>query len=135
MSGNVIGARQAPRFQERECDLEKTDLWVQHRQMLLQEPPNVLVEPRIERSSTAVELHVLLLPIPILDGGHAFLFLIEGLRGRRVSERSQVAFQKVGLVVIGSLIIFAGVNDSLRIFDRWRARSELDQQAPAERSP
>ncbi len=76
-----------------------------------------------------------LLPIPILDGGHAFLFLIEGLRGRRISERSQIAFQKVGLVVIGSLFIFALVNDSLRAFDHWRARKELNQQAPAERSP
>ncbi len=76
-----------------------------------------------------------LLPIPILDGGHAFLFLVEGLSGRRVSERSQLAFQKVGLVVIGSLIIFSLVNDSLRLVERVRARHELNQQAPADRSP
>lgn len=76
-----------------------------------------------------------LLPIPILDGGHAFLFLIEGLRGRRVSERAQLAFQKVGLVVIGSLIVFSLVNDSLRLVERVRARHDLNQQVPASQSP
>ena len=71
-----------------------------------------------------------LLPIPILDGGHAVLFLVEGLRGSPVSMKAQVAFQKVGLVLLGSLIVFALVNDSLRLVERVRANHELNRQAP-----
>ena len=76
-----------------------------------------------------------LLPIPVLDGGHAFFFLIEGLRGRRLSDRSQLMFQKVGLVLIGGLIVFSVANDAIRQFERARGRQELDRQAPASQSP
>jgi len=76
-----------------------------------------------------------LLPIPVLDGGHAFFFLIEGLRGRRLSDRSQLVFQKVGLVLIGGLIVFSVANDALRQFERARGRQELDRQTPASQSP
>jgi len=76
-----------------------------------------------------------LLPIPILDGGHGLLFLIEGLRGSPVSLRSQLAFQKVGLVVIGSLVVFSLFNDSMRLVERWRSHHDLQEQAPAAESP
>lgn len=76
-----------------------------------------------------------LLPIPILDGGHGLIYLIEGLRGREVSMRSQLMFQKVGLVILGSLVIFTLVNDSLRVAERWRAKQKLEQQEPSAESP
>ncbi len=37
-----------------------------------------------------------LLPIPILDGGHILFSIIEGVRRRPLSERTQMAFQRVG---------------------------------------
>jgi regulator of sigma E protease len=76
-----------------------------------------------------------LLPIPILDGGHGLLFLIEGLRGSPVSLKAQLAFQKVGLVVIGSLVVFSLFNDSMRLVERWRSHHDLQEQAPAAESP
>ncbi len=56
-----------------------------------------------------------LLPIPILDGGHILLLLIEKLRGRPPDERFVAGFQYVGLVLILSLIVFVTYND---IFQR-----------------
>jgi regulator of sigma E protease len=76
-----------------------------------------------------------LLPIPILDGGHALLFLIEGLRGSPVSLKAQMAFQKVGLVFIGFLVVFSIVNDSMRLVERVRSHRDLKQQVPATGSP
>jgi regulator of sigma E protease len=76
-----------------------------------------------------------LLPIPILDGGHGLLFLIEGLRGTPVSLKAQLAFQKVGLVVIGGLVVFSLVNDSLRLVERVRSHHDLQEQVPTAGSP
>lgn len=56
-----------------------------------------------------------LLPIPILDGGHIFFFLIEALKGKPVSEKSRERAQQVGLVMLISLMIFAFYNDIMRI--------------------
>jgi len=70
-----------------------------------------------------------LLPIPILDGGHILLALIQALRRRAISVRGYQRFQKVGLVVVGSLLIFILANDPWRLVQRQRA---LDQ-APQER--
>ena len=72
-----------------------------------------------------------LLPIPILDGGTGLFCVIEGLRGRAVSLRSQYALQKVGLVVLGSLLVFALVNDSLRVGERLRSRPKPVVEEPA----
>jgi regulator of sigma E protease len=76
-----------------------------------------------------------LLPIPILDGGHGLFCIIEGLRGSPISIRRQLAFQKVGLVILGSLVVFALVNDSLRLVERARAKHKLEHQEPGTGSP
>ncbi len=52
-----------------------------------------------------------LLPIPILDGGHILYYLIELLKGSPVSERTMVAGQYVGLVMLAGLIGLAFFND------------------------
>lgn len=62
-----------------------------------------------------------LLPVPLLDGGHITLALLEGLRRRAVSGRTYINFQKVGLVVVGSLFIFIVSQDILRPILRLRA--------------
>jgi regulator of sigma E protease len=56
-----------------------------------------------------------LLPIPILDGGHLLYYLIEFVKGSPVSERTQVAGQYVGLMLLVALMGLAFYNDILRI--------------------
>ena len=49
----------------------------------------------------SVSLGVLnLLPIPVLDGGHLFYFLIEAIQGRPLSERFMEQGQKIGLLIL-----------------------------------
>jgi len=55
-----------------------------------------------------------LLPIPILDGGHLLYYLIEFVKGSPVSERTQVAGQYVGLMLLVALMGLAFYNDILR---------------------
>ncbi len=52
-----------------------------------------------------------LLPIPILDGGHIVLAVIEALKGKPLGESAQVLAFKIGLVFIVGLGIFVTFND------------------------
>jgi len=62
-----------------------------------------------------------LLPIPVLDGGHILLALLQAVRGRALSVRAYLRFQRIGLVVIGTLFILIIANDPLRVLQRQRA--------------
>ncbi|GBE36740.1 regulator of sigma-E protease RseP [bacterium BMS3Bbin07] len=65
----------------------------------------------------SVNLGVLnLLPIPILDGGHIVMFVIEGIKGKPLSERTVAVTQKIGLALLLLLMAFALYNDFVRIF-------------------
>ncbi|HLW93207.1 MAG TPA: RIP metalloprotease RseP [Roseiarcus sp.] len=55
-----------------------------------------------------------LLPIPMLDGGHLLFYLIEALRGRPLSERSQEIGLRVGIAIVAMIVIFSVSNDLLR---------------------
>lgn len=57
-----------------------------------------------------------LLPIPVLDGGHLFFFVIEGIKGSPLSLRKREIAQQVGLFILVSLMIFAFYNDIMRMF-------------------
>ncbi len=59
-----------------------------------------------------------LFPIPLLDGGHLFFYLIEFLRGKPLSENVQVYFYKFGMAILLTLMVFATFNDlkSLGLF-------------------
>lgn len=46
------------------------------------------------------------LPIPLLDGGHMVFLILEGIRGKPVSERIVVAFHYAGFLFIISLMLF-----------------------------
>ena len=59
-----------------------------------------------------------LLPIPILDGGHLAFFGIELLRGRPISVKKREVAQRVGLVLLVALMIFAFYNDIFRLLGR-----------------
>ncbi len=51
------------------------------------------------------------LPIPLLDGGHMVFLILEGIRGKPVSERVVVAFHYAGFLFIISLMTFAFLLD------------------------
>ena len=66
----------------------------------------------------SVNLGVLnLLPIPILDGGHLFFFLLEGMRGRPVALRHRERAQQVGVFLLILIMIYAFYNDIARFFE------------------
>ena len=66
----------------------------------------------------SINLGVLnLLPVPVLDGGHLFFFLIEAVIGRPVSIRSREVAQQVGIVLLMLLMMYAFANDILRLFE------------------
>jgi regulator of sigma E protease len=56
-----------------------------------------------------------LLPIPVLDGGHLLYYLIELIKGSPVSERTMIAGQYVGLVLLFTLMGMAFYNDIHRM--------------------
>jgi len=55
-----------------------------------------------------------LLPIPVLDGGQALLFLIEGVKRSPVSLRTREIVQQIGVTVLVTLMGFAFWNDLSR---------------------
>ena len=52
-----------------------------------------------------------LFPIPLLDGGHLFFYLIEFVRGKPLSDQIQEYFYRFGFFVLFSLMFFATFND------------------------
>jgi regulator of sigma E protease len=64
----------------------------------------------------SVSLGILnLLPIPVLDGGHIFYYLIEAVRGKPVSEKWQLVGLKIGVSFILVLMSLAFYNDVMRL--------------------
>lgn len=64
----------------------------------------------------SVSLGILnLLPIPILDGGHLVYYFIELIRGKPVSEQIQLVGLKIGMVLLGSMMLLALFNDFMRL--------------------
>lgn len=65
----------------------------------------------------SISLGVLnLLPIPVLDGGHLMFFAIEAIKGSPLSERMQMNFQQIGMLLLVSLMFFAVFLDIERLF-------------------
>ncbi|MDH5353493.1 MAG: RIP metalloprotease RseP [Gammaproteobacteria bacterium] len=64
----------------------------------------------------SISLGVLnLLPVPMLDGGHLFYYLIEMIKGSPVSEAVEVTGQKIGIALLFGLMSLAIYNDLLRL--------------------
>lgn len=57
-----------------------------------------------------------LLPIPALDGGHVVFLLYEMVSGRAPSDKFLENAQKVGMVILLALMVFAIGNDILKLF-------------------
>ncbi len=65
----------------------------------------------------SVSLGVLnLLPIPVLDGGHLFYYIIEFILGKPVCASVQIWGQQFGIVILLSLMGIALYNDLTRLF-------------------
>jgi regulator of sigma E protease len=66
----------------------------------------------------SISLGVLnLLPVPILDGGHLMYYVVEIVKGRPVSERTQELGQRIGIVLLLMLMSLAFYNDIVRLLN------------------
>ncbi len=66
----------------------------------------------------SISLGVLnLLPVPMLDGGHLFYYLVEIFKGSPVSEQTEIIGQKIGIVLLFCLMSIAIYNDLLRLVE------------------
>ncbi len=57
-----------------------------------------------------------LLPLPVLDGGHLFFYVIEAVRGKALSQKVQNIAFRFGLSVVLALMAFTTVNDLWQLF-------------------
>ncbi|PJB70708.1 MAG: RIP metalloprotease RseP [Alphaproteobacteria bacterium CG_4_9_14_3_um_filter_47_13] len=56
-----------------------------------------------------------LFPIPMLDGGHLFFYIIEALKGSPLSEQIQEYAFRLGLALLVGIMLFANLNDIVQI--------------------
>ncbi|MDR0822602.1 MAG: site-2 protease family protein, partial [Endomicrobium sp.] len=56
-----------------------------------------------------------LFPIPFVDGGMIVLYLIEGVIRRRIGQKIIMAYNTIGIVIIGGIFIFATYSDLIRL--------------------
>lgn len=56
-----------------------------------------------------------ILPIPVLDGGHLMYYLVELVRGKPVSEKTQMLGLRIGMSIIMALMLLAIYNDLARL--------------------
>ncbi|MBW1917652.1 MAG: RIP metalloprotease RseP [Deltaproteobacteria bacterium] len=56
-----------------------------------------------------------ILPIPMLDGGHLFFFLLEAIRGKPIKLKHREMAQSIGLMIILVLMFVVFYNDIMRL--------------------
>ena len=59
-----------------------------------------------------------LFPIPVLDGGHVVIFVIEIITGHQLQEKTKEYLFKVGFLILVALMIFATFNDVVHLIER-----------------
>ena len=60
-----------------------------------------------------------LLPIPVLDGGHIFLLIVEFINRKPLSMEKRELAQKIGLLILIPLFLFVFYNDIARLISSW----------------
>ena len=55
-----------------------------------------------------------LMPFPIMDGGHIVLFLLEKIRRRGISEKTEDVLTRIGIALIAVLMVFVFYNDIVK---------------------
>jgi regulator of sigma E protease len=58
-----------------------------------------------------------LLPIPVLDGGHLFYYIIEAIKGKPLPEKWQMAGFQFGFATLLTLMVFTVYNDLTQIIN------------------
>lgn len=67
-------------------------------------------------AAVSISLGVLnLLPVPILDGGHLLIYVIEAVKGSPLSERALQWGQQIGIMLLFALMSLAFYNDFARL--------------------
>lgn len=64
-----------------------------------------------------------LVPVPLLDGGHLLFYAIEAVRGRPLSDRAQEWGFRIGLALVGALMVFVTWNDIVQTWLRGPSAS------------
>lgn len=65
----------------------------------------------------SVNLGVLnLIPIPVMDGGHLLMYIIEGIKGKPVGENYQEVLNRIGIGLLIALMVLVFYNDIKRVF-------------------
>ena len=57
-----------------------------------------------------------ILPIPALDGGYVLFLLVEVVTGRKPGDKFLEVANTIGMIILFGLLIFANLNDILRLF-------------------
>lgn len=57
-----------------------------------------------------------LLPIPALDGGKLLFLIVEWVRRKPVSQKTEISWQLAGLIIIMSLAVFVTLKDVVNLF-------------------
>ena len=57
-----------------------------------------------------------ILPIPALDGGYVLFLLVEVITGKKPGDKFLEVANTIGMVILLGLLIFANLNDILRLF-------------------
>jgi regulator of sigma E protease len=70
-----------------------------------------------------------LLPLPVLDGGHIMISAAEGLARRRLRPRVHILVHRVGMALLGALVILVLFNDVRRVVSRGFAVSRTQTEA------
>lgn len=60
-----------------------------------------------------------LFPIPVLDGGHVVIYLLEIISGREMNDKFKEYLFRAGLAVLIALMLFATWNDIVHLANRW----------------
>jgi len=76
-----------------------------------------------------------LLPIPVLDGGHVLVAVIEGLTRRPIAPKLHGAMTRLGMLFLVLLMTFAIANDGLKLVQRKRAERDVSPMEAPARAP
>ena len=60
-----------------------------------------------------------LFPIPVLDGGHVVIFLVEIITRKEINPKVKEFLFKCGFALLIALMLFATWNDIVHLFKRW----------------
>ncbi|MFA5008323.1 MAG: RIP metalloprotease RseP [Candidatus Omnitrophota bacterium] len=64
-----------------------------------------------------------LIPLPLFDGGHILTFIVEKIRKKPLSEKTDEVLTRIGFAIIGLIVLFVFYNDIIRfgptLWKKW----------------